>query len=132
MCNNNNYLNPYDIPEIYVDTHYVCTFKRVEYDGKERRFKQFHEERIILTHISYIDYYGLYILNHCDRISDDQKVELNEKLTECIAKYVDLLESEIVLKNRKTCDKFVQHYREQIKHLQGDWTDFKTEISKNN
>lgn len=132
LCNDNNYLNPYDEPKIYIDTHYVCTFKRIEYDGKERRFKQFHEERIVLTHINYIDCYRLYVLNDCDKLNNNQKIELNKKLTECIAKYVDLLESEIVLKNRNTCDDFVKHYREQIEHLQGNWTDFETVISKNN
>lgn len=132
LCNDNNYLNPYTTPNIYRDSHYICMFKRVEYDGRERRFKQFHEERIILTHINYIDCYRLYVLNQCDIISHKQKVELNKKLTECIKKYVALLESDTVLKNPYTFDEFIKHYKEQINLLQGNWEDFEIEISKNN
>lgn len=131
LSNENNYLNPYQVPNLYMESHYVCMFKRIEYDGKERRFKQFHEERIILTHINYIDCYRLYVLNCCDSLCHEQKIELNKKLTECIAKYVELLESELVLKSQNTYDEFVKHYNEQIEHLRNNWTDFKTEISKN-
>lgn len=61
-----------------------------------RRFKQLHEERIIFTHINYIDCYRLYVLNHCDKINHSQKVLLNELLTGCIKKYVQLLVSDEV------------------------------------
>lgn len=132
LCSNNNYLYPYTTPDIYKDSHYVCMFKRIEYDGRERRFKQFHEERIILTHINYIDCYRLYVLNHYDKINHEQKIELNEKLTNCIMKYVTLLESDAVLKNSYTNEEFIEYYKKQIEKLQGNWEDFETEISKNN
>lgn len=132
LCNDNNYLDPYTTPDIYKDSHYVCMFKRSDYEGNERRFKQFHEERIILTHINYIDAYRLYVLNQSDILSDDEKEKINEKLTECIKKYVTLLESEYVLKNPYTHDEFIKHYKEQIRILEGDWKNFDIEISKNN
>lgn len=131
LCNNNNYLNPYCNPAIYLDTHYICMFKRVDNDGKERRFKQFHEERIILTHINYIDCYRLYVLNNCNIISDDEKIKLNEKLTERIKKYVDLLDSDKVLKGANTTIDFVEHYKNQIEVLSKDWENFTIAISKN-
>lgn len=106
-------------------------FKRIEH-SKERRFKQFHEERIVLTHINYIDSYRLYVLNYCNNLSYEQKVELNEKLTVCILNYVKLLESDKVLKNINTNEEFVKHYYNQIELLKGNWSDFETEISKNN
>ncbi len=132
LCNDNNYLDPYITSNIYKDSHYVCMFKRIEYDGNERRFKQFHEERILLTHINYIDCYRLYVLNHCNQINHEQKVDLNKKLTECIEKYVALLESESVLKNPYTNRDFVDYYKKQIERLRNNWEDFETEISKNN
>ena len=132
LCNENNFLNPYEDPGIYKNSPYVCMFKRKEYDGTERRFKQFHEERIILTHINYIDSYRLYILNQCDIIDLKQKVYLNELLTQCITNYVQLLVSDMVLKDPLTYEKFVKHYIKQIESLQDNWTDFETEISKNN
>lgn len=131
LCDRGNYLNPYLTPEIYLDSPYICMFKRPDTEGKERRFKQFHEERIILTHINYIDCYRLYVLNCCDIVNHEQKVELNEKLTNCIAKYVALLKSDNILKSPHTYDEFVQHYNEQIGLLQGNWENFDIAISKN-
>lgn len=132
ICKKNNYLDPYNVPKFYKDSHYICNFKRKEYDGRERRFKQFHEERIILTHISYIDCYRSYILNHCDIISLEEKIELNEKLTKCITRYVDLLASDLVLKKESTNSELVNYYRTQIDKLEEDWSDFSTIIRKNN
>ena len=57
---------------------------------------------------------------------------LNEKLTQCITNYVQLLVSDMVLKDPLTYEKFVKHYIKKIEYLQGNWTDFETEISKNN
>lgn len=131
VCTKNNYLDPYHIPDFYRDSHYICNFKRNDYDGRERRFKQFHEERIVLTHINYIDCYRSYVLNICDKINLEEKFELNEKLTKCIMKYVDLLNSDLILKNKKTKD-LVQYYQAQISKLKGHWNDFDTIIRKNN
>jgi len=132
LCTKNNYLNPYSTPDLYRESHYICNFKRKEYDGRERRFKQFHEERIILTHINYIDCYRSYVLNYCDKLNYEEKLELNEKIIKCIEKYVDLLASELVLKNRNTNEDLVKHYRKQIVILDGNWKDFDTIIRKNN
>lgn len=131
LCELNNYPDPYVTPNIYIESHYVCMFKRIEYDGKERRFKQFHEERIILTHINYIDCYRLYVLNDCNKIKYEEKIVLNKKLTECIKNYVALLESKNVLKNEYTYQEFIEHYNNQIEKLEKDWTNFDIEISKN-
>ena len=51
LCLQNNFLNPYKHSSIYQDSPYICMFKRLDIDGRERRFKQFHEERIIIAHI---------------------------------------------------------------------------------
>lgn len=131
LCTKNNYPDPYDNPVSYKDSHYICNFKRKDYDGRERRFKQFHEERIILTHINYIDCYRSYILNHCDKINQEEKLELNEKLTKCITRYIDLLASNLVLKNRSTNSELVNYYRTQIDKLEENWSDFSTIIRKN-
>ena len=131
LCNKNHYLNPYTNLEFYRDSHYVCVFKRVNLDGQERRFKQFHEERIILTHINYIDCYRTYILNYCENICHEDKVELNKKLTKSITKYVDLLASDRILKSKNTDTELIDYYRKQIGILENDWSDFETEIRKN-
>lgn len=132
LCTKNNYSDPYTAPEQYKDSHYICNFKRKEPDGRERRFKQFHEERIILTHINYIDCYRSYVLNCSDKVSDEEKLELNEELTKCIKKYVDLLASKRVLKNKNTNEELVKHYLTKIDLLEGNWNDFDTIIRKNN
>lgn len=132
LCDNNNFLNPYEISKFYLESPYVCMFKRTELDGKERRFKQFHEERIILAHISYIDYYRSYLLNHCNLLSKENKVRLNEMLTIRIERYVDLLSTDKVLKSPYTIEELITHFREQIKILKQNWENFETEISKNN
>lgn len=135
LCELNNYLNPYKNPSIYLESPYVCMFKRDEKshnkERQERRFKQFHEERIIFTHINYIDCYRLYVLNHCDKINHSQKVLLNELSTGCIKKYVQLLASDEVLKSPRTRDDFIEHYEKQIKKCAGNWSDFSIEISIN-
>lgn len=132
ICVKNNYLNPYtNTPELYKNSHYICNFKRKEYGGGERRFKQFHEERIILTHINYIDCYRTYVLKYCMKISKEEKLELNEKLTMCISKYVELLASDSILKNKNTYKELVEYYRVQIGILKNNWSDFETMIRKN-
>lgn len=132
LCKKNNYLDPYVTPELYKDSHYICNFKRKEYDGRERRFKQFHEERIILTHINYIDCYRSYVLNYCNKISYEEKIEINKQITKGIEKYVNLLASKSVLKNRNKNEELVKHYRMQIGILDGNWSDFDTIIRKDN
>lgn len=132
LCKKNNYLDPYVTPDLYKDSHYICNFKRKEYDGRERRFKQFHEERIILTHINYIDCYRSYVLNCCDKVSYEEKIEINKEITKGIEKYVNLLASKMVLKNRNTNEDLVKHYRTQIGILDGNWNDFDTIIRKDN
>lgn len=131
ICEKNNYLNPYDTIDFYRDSPYICMFKRIDFENKERRFKQFHEERILLTHINYIDCYRLYVLNHYDKLPFEEKKVLNEKLTGYIKKYVNLLKSNIVLKNPYTYDEFITYYEKQIELLETDWSNFEIEISKN-
>lgn len=131
LCEKSHFLNPYSKAELYKESHYVCMFKRIQYDGQERRFKQFHEERIILTHINYIDCYRSYVLKYCDMISYEDKLEINQKLVECISKYVELLASNAILKNKNTDNELVKHYRRQIGQLEDNWNDFETEIRKN-
>lgn len=131
LCKKNNFLNPYDIPDLYKDSPYICNFKRKEH-GYERRFKQFHEERIILTHINYIDCYRSYVLNSCNILAPEKKPKINEEITLGIEKYVNLLASNYVLKNRNTNEDLIAHYRTQIKMLKQNWYNFDTIIRKNN
>ncbi len=131
LCNQSKYGNPYKNSELYKDSHYVCQFKRKNIYGEERRFKQFHEDRIINSHIVYIDAFRIYVLNYCKLIDKNQKAKINERLTGYIKKYVDLLEDKNILINEKTSKILLSHYKKQIEKLQNNWDDFTTEISYN-
>lgn len=135
LCSLNHYLDPYKNTTIYIDSPYICMFKRKEYnynnkEREERRFKQFHEERILFTHINYIDCYRHYVLNYSE-IGHNQKVLLNEQLTGCIKKYVQLLASDDVLKSPRTKNEYIKHYEKQIDACSKNWEDFSIEISMN-
>lgn len=130
LCRHNNFLNPYNNNLIYLDSPYICMFKRLDVDGRERRFKQFHEERIIIAHINYIDCYRLYVINSCNILDGSQKVTLNELLSKAIEKYVNLLASDEVLKTLHT-SQLIEYYKERLQLLQNNWENFSIVISKN-
>ncbi len=130
ICDKNNYGNPYESQEAYIKSHYICVIKRLDRNGMERRFKQFHEERMLTTHINYIDIYRSYVLNNRSEISDADKISLNKDLVDAINRYVQLLASAIVLKSRYTSDELIPHYNKQIKKITGNLLDFKTVIRK--
>ena len=129
LCSENNLLDPYENPDLYKKTPYICLFKRSNPIEGERRFKQFHEERMILAHINYIDYYRIYVLNHSTLLDNDKKVEINESLLNCLEKYVQLLQSDSVLKETYTYRTFVKHYIKQISKAQENLSDFSIEIN---
>ncbi len=133
-CSENNYENPYKDHNMYKNSHYVCQFKRKEYDtDEERRFKHFHEDRMITSHIVYLDKYRIYVLNYLNDFEDEaKKKEINKIMVECINKYVCLLQESYVLVTEHTQNTLIPHYKERIKFLVDNPTDFQTEISYNN
>lgn len=132
LCTANNYPNPYDDSGLYKQSHYICQFKRKNYDFEdERRFKKFHEDRMINSHIVYIDKFRLYILNHTNVISDDKKTEINKEIIECIKNYVNLLKKTTTLVSEQSKYVLIPHYEERIGFLLENLNDFDTEISYN-
>ncbi len=135
LCRVNRYDNPYSNSVQYRMSHYICQFKRKNFseenDLEERRFKQFHEDRLINSHIVYIDKFRLYILNYSSNIDDKEKIDINQKLVARIKKYYNLLNEKNVLLVENTKNTLIPHYDKQIKKIEEDYTDFITQISHN-
>lgn len=132
LCSENNYPNPYNDSNLYKQSHYICQFKRKSYDLEdERRFKKFHEDRMINSHIVYIDKFRLYLLNHVSGIPLEKKSIINKDIIDCIKKYVDLLKRSTTLTSEQSKYILIPHYEEKIKELLNDTNDFITEISYN-
>ncbi len=134
VCEKNNFSNPYIDPELYKKSHYICQFKRISFDDfEERRFKQYHEDRMINSHIVYLDKFRLYVLNYFPNIKDkEEKIHINKKLIACIKKYCMLLKAKEILTTDNTKNRLIPHYDERIEKLETNPSDFHTEISYNN
>lgn len=134
VCEQNNFSNPYNDAELYKKSHYICQFKRINFDDlEERRFKQYHEDRMINSHIVYLDKFRLYVLNYFPNIKDEEeKIKINKKLVDCIKKYCTLLKTSKILVTDNTKNRLIPHYDERIEELENNPADFRTEISYNN
>lgn len=72
------------------DGYLGSMFSYYEQVRDEARVANIHTyERIIFTHISYLDNFRLYLLNNMS-LPAEEKREINEKLTGCISKYIDI------------------------------------------
>ena len=133
LCEENNFDNPYDDADMYKKSHYICQIKRTDYDtGGERRFKQFHEDRMINSHIVYIDKFRLYLLNYYTGIDDEkEKIEINKKIIKYLKKYYELLISDNVLISENTKETLIPHYETQIDKAERYPDNFSIEISYN-
>lgn len=60
--------------------------------------KQFHGERVIFSHIGYINAFRKYVIS-CEDVSVDKRAEHNKKIAELIKKYLTLYDSPDCLKS---------------------------------
>lgn len=70
----------------YITSHHCNRIR----DGKVRREGQFHASRLIFSHVSYIDVYRRWALEHSD-LEGDAKIELNKALVSRIEAYLELV-----------------------------------------
>lgn len=123
-CRRKNHPDPYEhIVGIkpYLDSPHVAQIK----DG-DKITKRFHEERIIHSHIGYIDTYRHFILNKPE-ISDSEKIEINKILHGYLDKYVCLLESDAVLVSAK---KVLERFRRRLDLIKNDYANFSITVNK--
>jgi hypothetical protein len=87
---------------------------------------QFHEERIIDSHIGYIDIFRLFILNDPD-ISISEKIIINKKLCKFLKMYVSLLDSDTVLISNPL---LLIRYKKQLGLIEKSLDDFSIKVNK--
>lgn len=86
-----------------------------------------HGERIIHTHIRYIDNYRLYLLN--SKNSNIDKEEVNKYLVEFIEEYIQIGEKYSVILTRVSTDKLFPAFKTKIEQIKNSgYKDFTTRI----
>jgi GTPase SAR1 family protein len=135
VCEKKGIIDPYDKVNgvnnvnLYLNSDYVTLFKRKEQPyGLPESFKEFHEERILSFHISYIDSFRLYILNKNNTISNDEKIEINRLLSGAIKEYVDLFHHILIRDNTRL--NLLPYYIEQLKKVKDKPDDFSIKIDR--
>lgn len=113
VCNSKGKTNiPMDIEE-YLKSPFVASIKKVNRVDKKRTQirKQFHEDRIINSHIGYVDRFRLYIINNGRKFSQDS-IAINELLCNVLERYIKLLDS--VLTTEYTKETLLPFYKTQL------------------
>lgn len=93
-----------------------------------------HGERIIHTHIRYIDNYRLYLLSKKSKVDPHKKMSINEKLTCYIKEYIDIGERHPTVLTSKSVDKLFPAFKSRIKEIKDSgYTDYNAiDIRSNN
>ena len=84
-----------------------------------------HGERIIHTHIRYIDNYRLYLLKRKSVVDPHKKISINEKLTNYIKDYIGIGERFPKVLTKKSEDKLFPAFKKRIKAIEDSgYSDF--------
>jgi hypothetical protein len=123
ICIRQNYPSPAnDNKNSYLNSHFVAMIKTDEMK------KQFHEERLVTSHIGYIDIFRIYLLNVMDITFEDKK-NINEILYEHLVNYVRLLNSIPVCYYAK--HELIPYYLERLIDIKNkDFEDFSIEVNR--
>ena len=126
-CNGLNDFMTDKIEKIMTTEDYMCSCYNYH---KNQNQEVLHGERIIHTHIRYLDHYRLYLLNCllCDDADKDELYEINKILVEYIEQYIIIGKSHpkiISSTSQRLFPKFIEKI-ELIK--QSNYTDMQTEI----
>jgi energy-coupling factor transporter ATP-binding protein EcfA2 len=126
VCSVAGYPNPYENKNHlkYLESPYVCMYRK----NNEKDFKQFHEDRLINAHISYIDKFRAFVLNYSD-LTEEEKIAVNKALVERIEKYVDLIASGVLV-SEYTKENLYNYYKQKIREINKNWKDFTIEINR--
>lgn len=92
---------PMDVKS-YLESPFVASIKktdRIDKNNVQIR-KQFHEDRIINSHIGYIDRFRLFIINNGKKFSQNP-VDTNKSLCIILKRYVDLLDKVLITEYTK-------------------------------
>lgn len=88
-----------------------------------------HGERIIHTHIRYIDNYRIYVLNSFPEISDENKKRINKYLIEYITKYIKIGEANPNILTTMSTENLFPVFYDKIKIIvDSEYEDFTTKI----
>lgn len=91
--------------------------------------KVLHSERIIHTHIRYIDQYRLYLLNNVGLFNLDSKIEINKLLIAFIKNYIEIGDKYTNITSTKSIDVLFPAFLDKIKIIhESDYKDFNTKI----
>jgi len=107
------------------------TFENYQRDSiansKSESIRQFHTERIIFSHIGYINIYRQYLLKRFSESNKEKAIELNKILTQYIKSYL-LLYNELEIKSDVN-QKVASDLEKQAEAIdKSGYTDFKTLI----
>lgn len=107
------------------------TFENYQRDlsvsSKLESVRQFHTERIIFSHLGYINMYRQYVLQKCVKDDEDKAIELNRILTQYIKEYL-MLYKKLDIKSEVN-QKVAIELEEQIQVIiNSGFTDFITPI----
>jgi hypothetical protein len=92
-----------------------------KYDGNNT--KQFHEERILTTHIRYLDVFRLYVINE-SHLDTREKERVNIMLVDEIERFVNLLRNSL-----NNISNNITQLQDNIKIIRNNPTNFKLKIN---
>jgi hypothetical protein len=123
ICIKQNYPSPANDPKnSYLNSHFVAMIKT------DKIKKQFHEERLVTSHIGYIDIFRIYLLNVKDIFFEDKK-KINKILYEHLANYVHLLDTITVCHYVK--HELIPYYLTKLDDIKKtDFEDFSIELNR--
>ncbi len=88
-----------------------------------------HGERIIHTHIRYIDYYRIYLMTR--KFDDDTKKHINELLVGYIEKYINISDEYPDIVTSTSIEKLFPVFKEKIKIIKDSaYSDYTTKIDR--
>lgn len=99
----------------YLESSFVASIKKINSDKKCPQIrKQFHEDRLINSHIGYIDRFRLYLLKNSKQYNQ-KSTEVNKELCDIIERYMDLLKK--VLITDYTRDILLPYYEKRLTEI---------------
>ncbi len=120
---------PMDVKS-YLDSPFVASIKKTDRINKSnvQIRKQFHEDRIINSHIGYIDRFRLFIINNGKRFSQNS-VDTNKSLCNILKRYIDLLDKVLITEYTKKT--LLPFYKSQLNLIiESEYKNFNIPIKK--
>jgi GTPase SAR1 family protein len=116
--------------EEYGYSSFISKIKRISYAGgvEVASWQQFHEDRLINSHIDYVDHFRLFFMESNTGLDIETRNKVNKDLCGVLKEYVDLLENGLC--NQKTKFDLIPEYRKNLEMIENSgYCDFTSYVN---